>query len=102
MMLLQQELREPAIYNSIVMAIAGGGASRLNKPEIESGDGDIVAETEVFGEKSLSYIGKPPFETICLQYLRRANRSNSLPFTATSFGTWRGVDPKSKAQTVLT
>jgi AAA+ ATPase superfamily predicted ATPase len=30
MMLLQQELREPAMYNSIVSAIAGG-ASRLNE-----------------------------------------------------------------------
>ena len=158
MMLMQQELREPAMYNSIVSAIAGG-ATRLNEiaakisedspkvskylqtlvslqivrkvypfgenyqnsrkgiyrildncygfwyrfvfpniQEIEDGSGDIVAEAEVFGERLSSYIGKPPFENICLQYLQRANRSGKLPFAATSFGTWWGNDPKAKAQ----
>jgi len=158
MMLLQQELREPALYNSIIMAIAGG-ASRLNeiatrigedspkvskylqtlysmqivrkvfpfgenmetsrkgiyaiedncyrfsfrfvfanKPEIESGNGDIIADTLIGGQELASYIGKPPFETICLQYLRRAGRSGKLPFTATSFGSWWGNDPLSKSQ----
>ena len=159
MMLFQQELREPAMYNSIVAAIAGG-ASRLNeistkineesskvgkylqtlinlqivhkiypfgenpqnsrkgiyhiadncydfwysfifpaKPEIESGNGDIIADNEVFGEKLSYYIGKPPFENICLQYLQRKNRNKMLPFTATSFGSWWGTDPKEKTQT---
>ncbi|MDR0490365.1 MAG: ATP-binding protein [Oscillospiraceae bacterium] len=158
MMLLQQEMREPAMYNSIITAIAGG-ASRLNeiatkigedspkvskylqtlvnlqiiqkihpfgdnpqnsrrgvyriadncydfwysfvfqnKPEIESGNGDLVADIEVFGERLSSYIGKPPFETVCLQYLQRANRSGILPFAATSFGTWWGSDPVEKVQ----
>ena len=158
MMLLQQELREPAMYNSIIATIAGG-ATRLNeiavnisedspkvskylqtlvnlqiidkvypfgdnpqnsrkgiyriadncydfwysfvfpyRSEIESGSGDIVAETEALGERLSSYIGKPPFETICLQYLQRANRYDMLPFTATSFGSWWGKDPKEKAQ----
>lgn len=158
MMLLQQELREPAMYNSIVAAIAAG-ASRLNeiatkinedspkvgkylqtlvnlqivhkiypfgenlqnsrrgiyriadncydfwysfvfpnRPEIESGNGDLVADDDVFGEKLSSYIGKPPFETICLQYLQRVNRNKTLPFTATSFGSWWGTDPKEKTQ----
>lgn len=159
MMLLQQELREPAMYNSIITAIAGG-ASRLNeiatkigedspkvskylqtlvnlqivhkiypfgetpqnsrrgiyriadncydfwyrfvfpnRPEIEGGSGDLIADAEVFGEKLSTYIGKPPFETVCLQYLQRANRRKKLPFTATSFGSWWGTDPKEKAQT---
>lgn len=158
MMLLQQELREPAMYNSIVAAIAGG-ASRLNeiatkineenskvgkylqtlvdlqivrriypfgenphnsrkgiyriadncydfwysfvfpaKPEIESGNGYIIADNEVFGERLSAYIGKPPFETICLQYLQRKNRDKMLPFVATSFGSWWGTDPKEKMQ----
>jgi AAA+ ATPase superfamily predicted ATPase len=157
-MLLQQELREPAMYNSIITAIARG-ASRLNdistgigedspkvskylqtlvnlqivhkiypfgddpqnsrkgiyriadncydfwysfvfpnKPEIESGSGSIVEDAEILGEKLSAYIGKPPFETICLQYLRRMNRNKNLPFTATSFGSWWGTDPKEKAQ----
>jgi AAA+ ATPase superfamily predicted ATPase len=158
MMLLQQELREPAMYNSIIAAIAGG-ASRLNeiatrinedaskvgkylqtlmnlqiiqklypfdedmqssrkgiyrladngygfwyrfvfprRPEIESGNGDIVADNEVFGGNLSTYIGKPPFETVCLQYLKRANRNGQLPFTATSFGSWWGADPKERIQ----
>ena len=159
MMLLQQELREPAMYNSIITAIAGG-ASRLNeiatkisedspkvskylqtlvnlqivhkvypfgenpqnsrrgiyriadncydfwysfvfpnKPEIESGSGDLIADAYVFGERLSSYIGKPPFETVCLQYLKRANRTGKLPFTAISFGSWWGNNPKDKTQT---
>ena len=158
-MLLQQELREPAMYNSIITSIAGG-ASRLNeiatkigedspkinkylqtlvnlqiihkiypfgenpqnsrrgiyriadncydfwysfvfqnRPEIESGNGDFVADESVFGEKLSCYIGKPPFETICLQYLQRQNKNKKLPFTATLFGSWWGNDPKEKTQT---
>ena len=158
MMLLQQELREPAMYNSIVSAIAGG-ASKLNeiatkigedspkvskyiktlinlqlvhkifpfdentqnsrkgiyrladgcydfwysfvfpnKLEIEAGSGSIVAEADVFGERLSTYVGKPGFETICLQYLRRANNSGKLPFTATTFGSWWGADTKEKKQ----
>ncbi|MCL1876326.1 MAG: ATP-binding protein [Synergistaceae bacterium] len=159
MMLLQQELREPAMYNSIITAIAGG-ASRLNeiatkigedapkvnkylqtlvnlqiilkiypfgenpqnsrkgiyrildncygfwysfvfpnKPEIEGGSGDIIADTELLGDKLPTYIGRPTFETVCQQYLQRANRNKELPFTATSFGSWWGTDPKGKTQT---
>jgi AAA+ ATPase superfamily predicted ATPase len=158
MMLLQQELREPAMYNSIVMTIAGG-ASKLNeiatkinedgpkvskylqtlvnlqivqkiypfgdnpqnsrrgiyrvmdncyrfwycfvfpnKPEIESGSGDIVADTELFGDTLTTYIGKPTFETVCTQYMQRVNRKGLLPITATSFGSWWGPDPKEKKQ----
>jgi len=158
-MLLQQELREPAMYNSIVSAIAGG-ATRLNEistktgedspkvskylhtllnlqivrkiypfgenqknsrkgiyriadncydfwyrfvfpnmPEIESGSGDMIADANVFGTALSTYIGKPPFETICLQYLQRANRIGKLPFSATSFGSWWGTDPAEKTQT---
>ena len=158
MMLLQQELREPAMYNSIISAIAGG-ATRLNEiavkinedspkvskylqtlinlhivvklhpfgedpqnsrkgiyriadncydfwyrfvfpsiPEIESGNGDIVADEEVNSERLSTYVGKPPFESICLQYLQRAGRGKLLPFAATSFGSWWGNDPKDKLQ----
>ncbi|MCL1808619.1 MAG: ATP-binding protein [Clostridiales bacterium] len=158
-MLLQQELREPAMYNSIVATIAAG-ASKLNeiatrigedspkvskylqtlvhlqivhkifpfgenpqtsrkgiyrladncydfwysfvfpnKPEIEAGSGELVADTDVFGEKLSTYIGKPGFENICLQYLQRANKCGRLPFTATSFGSWWGADPIERVQT---
>ncbi|MCL2046027.1 MAG: ATP-binding protein [Oscillospiraceae bacterium] len=158
LMLLHQELREPAMYNSIISAIAGG-ASKLNeiatkinenspkvskylqtlvdlhivqkiypfgenqqnsrkgiyriadfcydfwyrfvfpyKQEIESGSGDLIADTLAFGEGLSTYIGKPPFENICLQYMRRANRKGKLPFTATAFGSWWGTDPISKSQ----
>lgn len=157
MMLLQQELREPAMYNTIISAIAGG-SSRLNeiatkigeetakvnkylqtllslqivkkvhpfgedpavsrkgiyqladncynfwyrfvfsnRPEIESGNGDLVADGTVFGEQLSSYIGIP-FEEICLQYMSRKNRQRQLPFIATSHGKWWGNDPKVKSQ----
>ncbi len=161
MMLLQQELREPAMYNSIISVIARG-ASRLNeiatgiseesskvnkylqtlinlqivqkaypfgedpagsrrgiyrladycynfwyrfvfpnRPEIESGNGDLIADSELSPEQLNGYIGKPAFEDICRQYLNRLNRKKELPFTATSFGSWWGNDPKAKAQTDL-
>ena len=69
-----------------------------NRPEIESGSGDIIAE-DLFGDRLTTYIGKPPFETVCMQYLQRANRNKKLPFAATSFGSWWGTDPKEMAQT---
>jgi len=158
MMLLQQELREPAMYNAIISTIASGitriseianaikeeptkvmkyiktlmdlhiiskavpfgenkETSRRgiylindfsylfwyrfvfpNKPEVESGYGYDIATNEVFGENFAAYIGKPPFETIALQYLIRLNRESKLPFKATSHGTWWGNDPKAKTQ----
>lgn len=159
MMLLMQEVREPAAYNSIIAAIASG-ASKLNeivtktgeertkiskyltslvglkivikeypfgenpensrksiyrlndfcynfwyrfvlpaRPEIESGNGAEVADEEVFSEQLSDYIGKPPFEEICLQYLKRQNKKKLLPFSATSFGKWWGTDPKEKKET---
>ncbi len=157
MMLLRQELREPAMYNSIISAIAAG-ASRLNeiatkigestsktikyidtlrnlnilnksfpfgenpansrkgiykvsdncfnfwyryvfpnKQGIEQGVGQAVAEKEVFPSLS-TYIGKPPFENICLQYVMRQNKQYALPFVATSFGNWWGNDRQKKKQ----
>jgi len=68
-------------------------------PEIESGSGDIIADTVLNGETLSSFIGSPPFEAICLQYLRRMNAAKMLPITATSFGTWWGTDPVEKRQT---
>ena len=156
MMLLQQELREPAMYNSIINSIAYGATklneistkmreestkvnkylqtlvnlqiisksypfgenpqnSRrgiysiadncyafwyrfvfINKPEIESGSGDLIAKS-IVSELS-AYIGKPPFEKICMQYLKRINQKGKLPFTATSFGSWWGTDSQTKSQ----
>lgn len=157
MMLLQQELRVPAMYNSIITAIASG-CSRLNeistkineessktikylntlielkiihkeypfgediatsrkgvyrisdycynfwyryvfpnKPGIEQGAGNLIAEIEVFPKLS-EYIGKPAFEEICRQYVIRQNKVLQIPFIATSFGSWWGNDSKEKKQ----
>ncbi len=157
MMLLRQELREPAMYNSIITAIASG-ASRLNeisskigeessktikyittlinlhilykefpfhediakskkgiykisdncyrfwyknvflnKSGIESGIGNKIAKN-VLNNINL-FIGKPAFEEICLQYIKRKNMEDKLPFLATRFGTWWGNDSQSKQQT---
>jgi len=68
-------------------------------PEIESGSGEIIADAVLYGEILSSFIGSPPFEAICLQYLRRMNAAKMLPITATSFGTWWGADPLVKQQT---
>lgn len=158
MMLLQQELREPAMYNSIIRAIASGAnrnneissrvgemSSTVNKylrtlmdlhivtkiypfgedpetskkaiyrladncylfwyrfvfpvrQEIESGNGDIVAHRILQGEQMSDFFGKPAFEEISLQFLRRMNRAGKLPFMGTSFGTWWGNDAREKKQ----
>ncbi len=158
MMLFHQELREPAMYNSIVSSIAAGAtriseiANRIGeenskvskylktlielhivqkqypfgddpetsrksiyqlsdncylfwyrfifpaRPEIESGNGDVIAQRVLFGEQLSAFLGKPAFETICLQFLRRMNKAGRLPFTGTSFGTWWGNDPRAKRQ----
>ncbi len=162
LMLLQQELREPAMYNSIISAIAAG-ASKLNdivmrvgeektkvvkyirtlmelrilsreypfdedpetsrrslyritdacyhfwyrfvfpnRSEVENGLGAIVADHDVLTTQTLStFIGKPAFEEICLQYLKRLNLIEQLPFLATAFGRWWGNDPKAKAEADL-
>jgi hypothetical protein len=67
-------------------------------PEIESGSGEIIADTALSGEVLSSYIGSLPFEEICLQHLRRMNTEKMLPITATSFGNWWGTDPVEKRQ----
>ena len=150
-MLLQQELREPAMYNSVISAVATG-SSRMNdistkiaeetaksgkyiktllelrilrkevpfdenpnssrktiyriadhcfrfwykyvfmyNDSIETGAGHIIAESFVFPELS-AFIGKPAFEDVCRQYIMRKNKLKTLPFLATSFGTWWGTD----------
>lgn len=159
MMLLRQELREPAIYNSIIAVIAGG-ATRLNEiasklhtvsnrltryidtllslrlikkicpfnenpaksrktqyvlddncylfwyrfvfanlAEIENGNGATAAQYGVYGERLSDYIGKPPFEEICRQFLRRLNTKGGTPFDGVNFGTWWGNDNKLQQQT---
>lgn len=159
LMLLQQELREPALYNAIIGAVAGG-ASRLNdivlrvgeektkvmkyiatlvdlhilvreypfgenpaasrkgiyriadscyyfwyrfvfpnRSEIENGLGEMVADERVLPVEPLSaFVGKPAFEDICLQYLRRLAAKRQLPFLPTQSGRWWGNDPRAKAE----
>lgn len=156
MKLLQQELRDPALYNTIITSVATG-SSRLNeistrtgeerskinkylqtlvalqiikkeipfgenpatsrkgiykiedncyafwyryvfpnKSAIEQGIGNYIADSEVLPEIS-AYIGTA-FETICMQYLIRKNRSGELPFVFTEHGRWWGTDKQSKSQ----
>lgn len=44
------------------------------------------------------YMQQSPFREICQQYLVRQNAQNKLPFTATSFGTWWGLNSSTKRQ----
>ena len=46
----------------------------------------------------LLYVGKQ-FETVCQQWVVRRNGAGGLPFLASSFGRWRGADPREKAET---
>ncbi len=152
LMLLQQELREPALYNAIIGAVAGG-ASRLNdivlrvgeektkvmkyiatlvdlrilireypfgedpavsrkgiyrvadscfyfwyrfvlpnRSEIENGLGEMVADERVLPLEPMStFVGKPAFEDICVQYLWRLAAKRHLQFLPTQSGRWWGM-----------
>ena len=157
LMLLRQELREPALYNSILQAIANGAStikliaehsgveyhsitkylktlenlflierqvpfgeqptkSRKaryiirdpffaywyrfvsNRTElVESGYGKEAAQ-QAFGPAFDTYVGQQ-FETVCRQWLMRANHREALPFLATHFGKWWGNDPVAREET---
>ena len=153
LMLLRQELREPASYVSVLDAVASGatspkviaehagmeeravsvylgtlcdlgiiqralpfGASKLRSRKgiyrirdpffafwyrfvsptaglVESGAGHLAARQALGGQSLSTYVGHQ-FETICLQWLMRQNRNETLPFLALSFGSWWGTDPQ--------
>lgn len=157
LMLLRQELREPALYNSILDAIGRGatkpkeiaekaGVEResvskylktledlgvvrrlipfgenpqtsrrsiyrlddqlfafwyrfvsANVGAIESGAGAAVAQAQAFGQAFDTFMGGC-FETMCAQWLVRANRAGRLPFLASSFGRWWGTDPRAREE----
>jgi len=46
----------------------------------------------------LSYQYVRNFNRLPTQYLKRVNKHIRLPFTATSFGSWWGADPKTRKQ----
>ncbi|KFI52597.1 ATP-binding protein [Bifidobacterium biavatii] len=158
LMLLRQELRDIAVYNSVLNAV-GSGATRQNDiagkaglassssvskylsvlsdlnlierkvpfgedptrtrkglwsfadpffafwyrfvaPNtdlIERGDGDL-ALTDIAGPALDTYVGQQ-YETVCEQWLVRANRQSLLPFRATTFGKWWGTDPRLRQET---
>lgn len=157
LMLLRQELREPALYNSILDAVGRGatkpkeiaekagveresvgkylktledlgvvrrwvpfgenpqtsrrGIYRLddqlfafwyrfvsaNVGAIESGAGAAVAQAQAFGHAFDTFMGGC-FETMCAQWLVRANRAGRLPFLASSFGRWWGTNPRAREE----
>lgn len=84
------EIRDPffAFWYRFVSPHIGG---------IENGNGDIVAQTRVFGPALDTYVGQQ-FETVCRQWLIRANREGSLPFLASAFGKWWGSDPHARQE----
>lgn len=152
--LLMQELREPAVYNSIIRAIASGASKlneiafkageeskkvskylltlislhlvkkespMLNKQErngvytmsdnmfrfwykfvtdnninIESGLSNYVYEKKILPELS-DYMGHI-FEDICIQFMKRQNKTMSLPFVFDEIGRWWGNNPVEKCQ----
>jgi AAA+ ATPase superfamily predicted ATPase len=54
-----------------------------NRPELESGNGDLIAKNILSKDALSTYIGSRWFEDVCRQYLIRRNRSGQLPFEAT-------------------
>lgn len=154
-MLLRQGLREPALYNSVLSAVAHGattpriiaeraGIGRVSvgkylrvlvelgllerrvpfgaNPDstrkasyaigdpffafwyrfvapsvgaIELGAGIAAAEDVARGWALPTYEGGQ-FERVCMEWVARQNAAGSLPFPATSFGTWWGADPDAR------
>lgn len=108
--LLKQELREPAIYNAIIKAIAEG-ASRMNDIKMRVGEensivskylrtlidlGIVKKETPITEKPHLpDYMGLI-FEKMCHDYL--LYYSDSLPIELSEIGQWWGTDSKKKKQ----
>lgn len=65
---------------------------------IEAGAGRAVAEKRAAGEALAAYEGYA-FERVCRQWLQRANQNDVLPFLATEFGSWWGMNPAKREQT---
>ncbi|MBW3081622.1 DUF234 domain-containing protein [Bifidobacterium saguinibicoloris] len=69
-----------------------------NMSILEGNVSEAVARRLAFGPAFDTYVGQQ-FETICLQWLMRANAAGELPFIATRFGKWWGNDPVAREQT---
>lgn len=101
--LLKQEVREPALYNAIITAIATG-ASRMSEISGKVGESNLIIARGAADlaykriEPHLSdYMGKV-FEEICKQYLWQLLLSGECPVEFSSLGRWWGNDPKEKRQ----
>lgn len=101
--LLKQEVREPALYNAIITAIATG-ASRMSEISGKVGESNLIIARGAADlaykriEPHLSdYMGKV-FEEICKQYLWKLLLSGECPVEFSSIGRWWGNDPKEKRQ----
>ncbi|MEE0796451.1 MAG: DUF234 domain-containing protein [Anaerovoracaceae bacterium] len=101
--LLKQEVREPALYNAIIMAIATG-ASRMSEISGKVGESNLIIARGAADlaykriEPHLSdYMGKV-FEEICKQYLWQLLLSGECPVEFSTLGRWWGNDPKEKRQ----
>ncbi|PWG61868.1 ATP-binding protein [Bifidobacterium callitrichidarum] len=60
--------------------------------------GRAVADRVTASPAFATYLGQR-FESVCLQWLTRANGRGLLPFLATRFGKWWGTDPRAREQT---
>lgn len=67
-----------------------------NNIHIESGKGEYVYEHKIVPELP-NYMGHI-FEDICIQYMKRANAMNKLPFIFDEIGRWWGNNPLKKGQ----
>lgn len=117
--LLRMELREPAVYNSILEAVANGCnrvveiADRIHEEKSKCSKYMLTLQTLRLLEKHVpcgepngskkgiyeinDYMG-PVFEDICRQYLIRRAKAGKLPFVPCIIGKWWGNNPVIRAQ----
>lgn len=117
--LLRMELREPAVYNSILEAVANGCnrvveiADRIHEEKSKCSKYMLTLQTLRLLEKHVpcgepngskkgiyeitGHMG-PVFEDICRQYLIRRAKAGKLPFVPCIIGKWWGNNPVIRAQ----
>lgn len=60
--------------------------------------GNTSAVVECVMQEMTAYMQQGPFREICEQYLLRQNAQENLPFQASSWGSWWGLNPQTKKQ----
>ena len=101
--LLKQEVREPAVYNAIITAVAIG-SSRMSEIATKIGETTSVCSQYMKNLINLGLIRKEMgriFEEICMQYLWKLLINGEAPVEFNDLGRWWGTDPQERIQTEI-